>query len=222
MLNRHEIGVVLWWRCAHPVRSALLASAILRRMVATGTVLPWLQTYMLQNALVYEQYAVKVQTLVMQHRHQLALRECEKKLEQWTDMTLTDLAVHGLCEDFLESCCEEALAYRKSGDLDPYCQDLSLTGTWLDWVGFQLNPDVAFCISIIFNIFTLGIFAPMLIRFTRPPLMEGCRLPTQVSASLPSLLSLFRVVVTTFPLEFEAVSKPRFVFAAPENPHGLP
>ena len=174
LMNRHDLSLILWRKCTQPVWAAMSASTILRQMSSKGEIHPRIRKMMLEQAATFEHYAVQVQKIAMDLDHQLALRHSEMPLSDWKHMTLLDLAVYGQAEDFLECCCEEALTYRLSGDLDPYTQHLT------QHLGLLFSDGAEYRLSLLFNLVTLGLLAPFAMIYSCPPLLEMYRLPTQL------------------------------------------
>jgi len=167
ILNRIDISKALWSKVRYPVETALMAKTLLFKLSRAESSDPSTCKTMQANAEIFEQYAIGVQQIAMQRNPQ-DLPNLERVLADWKDeITLVDLAWYGKAEDFLESCCEEALVRRNFGDLQPtFSNDDDILPTFS---GF----------GILANVLTLGLLSSIFVSFADAPLSENDRLPTQ-------------------------------------------
>lgn len=162
---RTEMAKMFWEMHEHPIRSALTACALLRKMANRSEVEPLISDKMKQAAEEFEDMAIGVQQEALRMDDLQALHALECKTVVWPNKTSLDVAIIGRCERFVQETAKSAIDRRFAGDLDPYYQHfpaLGLNGFWR----------VLLAVT-----FLGGIPAPWVCRFTPPP--KGIRRPHQ-------------------------------------------
>jgi len=124
LLNRREMAEIFWERSTQPVRSAITAAYLLRRMAEQDGVEPAVQVTMRENADLFEDHAIGVLSTAAKSDRQEAALALDCQLRLWTGLTLLDLAVKSECGRFVVCCCQEALQARLYGDMDPYTNSM--------------------------------------------------------------------------------------------------
>ena len=153
LMNRKEMAELFWRHCIFPVRSAITAACLLRKMSAKIVVDPITSKSMLDNADYFEDLAIQVQKKALEQDQATATQSMDCPLIVWSNFSLLDLAMYAGCERFVEECCESAIDDLFTGDISPYGTE------WLE-------------VKIFACICTLGTalyFRPHMLQFNAPP-----------------------------------------------------
>jgi hypothetical protein len=167
-----DLACVMWEHVQYPVRSAICASYLLRRMAKNKNIDPIDQQKLLDNSIFFSKKAADVQRAAEEddESREIAAASLDCDLFLWRGISLMDLAVKGDCESFLETESFKRCVHRRLyGDLSPDGND-----TW--WHQFKL----------IFSTLTVGLpvllpptIFPRVLKWAPPPRSEGMRHSTQ-------------------------------------------
>lgn len=101
-MNRKEMATLLWIHCEFPVRSAITAACLLRKMAENDAVDPLVSESMKANAIHFESLAVGVQAQALKDDRAFAEQALDLPLIIWRGMSLLDLTMEAQCYTFLE------------------------------------------------------------------------------------------------------------------------
>jgi len=120
LANRRDMAKFFWKSSDQPVRSAITASYLLRKMAKRKEIEPAVQKQMLDNADYFEDLATAVLKKAQKSDRRVAVTALNAPLRLWKQKSLLDLAIMSSCDRFVEACGEEAIHARLYGDINPY------------------------------------------------------------------------------------------------------
>ena len=162
-MNRREMAFFFWKLCDWPVRSAITAACLLRKMSKTSAVDPITSEEMKANADYFEELAIRVQSQALHDNRIIATQSLDLPLYIWRGMSLLELVMESECHSFLELCCKQPLDDLETGDISPYGDP---------WINLKMFLNILTCGVLIF------IF-PDMFNFNPPPRSEVLRSATQ-------------------------------------------
>jgi len=165
--NKRDLSMEMWKRVLYPVRSAICAAYLLRKMADNEHTDPITRLKMLENANYFEDQAIVVQKAAEEDDRDLAFKSVDCELYLWRGMALMDVAVKSECHRFVETeCCTQAIQYRLYGDLSPYAASETLLGRCKIFAS-------------VFSFGILPILMPNFLVWTPPPMSPVLRRRTQ-------------------------------------------
>ena len=96
------MATLLWAHCEFPVRSAITAACLLRKMANSNAVDPMARESMRRNADHFEDLVIGVQTQALHDDRTFAKQAMDLPLIVWRGMSLLDLVMEAECYRFLE------------------------------------------------------------------------------------------------------------------------
>ena len=125
---RQSLALFFWEKCKHPLKMALTASLLYRRMGMSTAVMGRddLKDSLESNALEFENLACRLQDAITKTDPIMSLHALERMWTDWVNeedqcMTCLDIAVMARCQSFMNRkrnfICFRALQERWSGDL---------------------------------------------------------------------------------------------------------
>ena len=119
--NRRELAFEMYRQVRFPVRSALIAAALLRSLAKEyANQDPLVSRQMLQNADFFEGQAIEIQLEAVEDDESTALTSLDTPVNLYRGYTVLDLAIESRSLKFMESCCQEAIHKSLYGDLDAF------------------------------------------------------------------------------------------------------
>ena len=117
LMNRLEMAVLFWKFCDFPVRCAITAACLLRKMATNDAVNPIVSETMKDHANYFENLAIAVQTQARKDDRYLATQALNVPLIIWRGMSLLDVTMEARCYRFLEVTPKHGFRENRSDQL---------------------------------------------------------------------------------------------------------
>ena len=117
LLNRMEMAYAFFLKCQYPVRNALTAVCLLRKMSEISVVDPLVSKSMMENSDFFEKIAVGVQLQAFKLNQSFAEESSRIPLFIWRRYSLLDLAMEAHCNQYVEACCAASTKDLGFGDI---------------------------------------------------------------------------------------------------------
>jgi len=162
-MNRREMAEFFFYQSEWPVRNAITAASLLRKMSSMPAFDPTTCQMMLENADYFEDLAVGIQLQAFKDDHKSAKQSLCVPLVIWKRLSLLDLVMESNCVRFVEACCATSTKDFGAGDIDHE------RTSWM-------YSKMLLCILSGGSLF---FFLPNLINFKPPPFASVVRISTQ-------------------------------------------